>query len=100
VAATAAAAKGDGRTRALWLLLVMLPLAKLLLCMPREDRVTLLEAAATPRRLLLWLLDCCRTLPLLLLCPDAAGGLPPAAALLPIEPDGAAMALAMLLHRA
>jgi hypothetical protein len=76
----------------LLLLLVMLPVAKPLLCMPR---VALLDPAGTPR-LLLWLLECCRTLPLVLLCPEA-GGRP---ALLPMDPEGPVMALAMLLHRA
>lgn len=105
--ATDAAANGDCRTLLLLLiapLLPMLPVTKPLLCIPRvlvDDRVALLPAPATPRRLLLWLLDCCRSLPLPLpvLCPEgAAGGLP--AALLSTEPEGPVIALAMLLHRA
>jgi hypothetical protein len=86
----------------LLLLLVMLLVTKPLLCMPREDRVTLPDPAAVPRLLpllVLWLADCCRSLPLLL-CPDAAGGLLLAVALLPMDPDGAVIALAMLLQSA
>jgi hypothetical protein len=85
----------------LLVLLVMLPVTKPLLCMPREERVTLPDPAAVPRLLLvLWLADCCRSLPLLLLCPDAAGGLLLPVALLPMDPEGAVIALAMLLQRA
>ena len=82
------------------LLLVMLLVTKPLLYMPLEERVTLLDAAPTPCRLLAWLLCCCRSLPLPLLCPEAAGGLPPPAALLLTEPEGPVIALAMLLHSA